>query len=76
MPACLPPPPQGSGLLYMDPHETQRLAQLPDGIATYFCSTIRLMPAAAIDPSLALGFYFRCARWWGAWRGVAAAVLE
>ena len=47
--------------MYMDPHETQRLVQLPDGIATYFCGTVRLMPAAAIDPSLALGFYCRCA---------------
>jgi hypothetical protein len=43
----------------MDPHQTQHLAQLPDDIATYFCDTMRLMPLAAIDPSLALGFYCR-----------------
>lgn len=56
----LPPPLlQGDSLLYMDPHQTQRLAQLPDDIATYFCDTMRLMPLTAIDPSMALGFYCR-----------------
>ncbi len=29
--------------------------------ATYHCNTLRLMPLASIDPSLAIGFYCRSA---------------
>jgi hypothetical protein len=34
-----------------------QVVELPDGAATYHCSTPRLMPLTSIDPSLAIGFY-------------------
>ena len=50
---------QGSNLLYLDPHEAQPCAPLPAAAPSYFCSTVRLMPVVAIDPSLAIGFHCR-----------------
>ncbi|WIA30487.1 hypothetical protein OEZ86_000571 [Tetradesmus obliquus] len=48
---------QGSAVLYLDPHEVQEVVALPEGAASYHCSTPRLMPLTSIDPSLAIGFY-------------------
>eukprot|EP00879_Flechtneria_rotunda_P032073 GHRR01035224.1.p1 GENE.GHRR01035224.1~~GHRR01035224.1.p1 ORF type:complete len:395 (+),score=182.37 GHRR01035224.1:880-2064(+) len=48
---------QGSAVLYLDPHEVQQVAALPGDVDTFHCSTLRLMPLSAIDPSLAIGFY-------------------
>jgi hypothetical protein len=45
--------------VYLDPHTIQTAGRLPDVAPTYFCDAVRLMPTAAIDPSLALGFYCR-----------------
>eukprot|EP00882_Tetradesmus_deserticola_P015920 GHRQ01016977.1.p1 GENE.GHRQ01016977.1~~GHRQ01016977.1.p1 ORF type:complete len:114 (-),score=4.31 GHRQ01016977.1:719-1060(-) len=36
---------------------TEQAVELPEGAATYHCSTPRLMPLTSIDPSLAIGFY-------------------
>ncbi|GFH15454.1 cysteine protease [Haematococcus lacustris] len=49
----------GSNLLYLDPHELQPAGPLPECLPSYFCQAVRLMPTAAIDPSLAIGFYCR-----------------
>lgn len=43
-------------LLYLDPHDTQSVLPLPAAVSTYFCGAVRLMPMAAMDPSLAIGF--------------------
>jgi len=48
---------QAGNLVYLDPHEPQPAAQLPAALPTYFCPTVRLMPIASMDPSLAIGFY-------------------
>ncbi|MEW5299701.1 MAG: hypothetical protein WDW36_002691 [Sanguina aurantia] len=47
---------QDDHLLFLDPHEARPCATLPDHARTYFCDTARLMPIAAMDASLALGF--------------------
>lgn len=54
---------QGDNVLFLDPHETQQVvadSEVGDA-ATYHCDTLRLMPLASIDPSLAIGFYCRSA---------------
>lgn len=48
---------QNDNLLYLDPHEAQPVAKLPEHSHTYFCDTARLLPIAAMDASLALGFF-------------------
>jgi cysteine protease ATG4 len=47
---------QGDCLLYLDPHEAQMCAPLPEAALSYFCDTVRLMPMTSMDPSLAIGF--------------------
>lgn len=53
---------QDANLIYLDPHEPQPAAPLPAAAPTYFCPTVRLMPIASMDPSLAIGFYCASAR--------------
>ncbi|CAL8470403.1 g9945 [Coccomyxa elongata] len=48
---------QHQHVLYMDPHDVQEVASEAADLDTYFCSALRLMPIANIDPSLAIGFY-------------------
>ncbi|EIE27123.1 peptidase C54 [Coccomyxa subellipsoidea C-169] len=48
---------QDQHVLYLDPHEVQEVASEAADLDTYFCSSLRLMPLANIDPSLAIGFY-------------------
>ncbi len=43
--------------MYLDPHTPQAAGVLPEAVPSYFSELVRLMPTAAIDPSLALGFY-------------------
>ena len=48
---------QDSSLLYLDPHEAQPVAELPQDLHTYFCNTLRLMPISSMDPSVAIGLH-------------------
>ncbi|PSC76415.1 cysteine protease atg4b [Micractinium conductrix] len=47
----------GSSIIYLDPHQVQEAACSDGDWHTFHCQTPRSMPLAAIDPSLALGFY-------------------
>jgi len=58
---------QGENFIYLDPHTVQPAATnnqcddeffpYQDIVSTYHCSTPRLVPAASIDPSVAIGFF-------------------
>lgn len=52
---------QEDSIVFLDPHETQQVVPFSEvgHSATYHCDTIRTMPIANIDPSLAIGFYCR-----------------
>lgn len=41
--------------IYLDPHAAQARTR-PQQLDTYFCSVLRLLPPASLDPSLAVGF--------------------
>ena len=41
--------------IYLDPHAAQACTR-PQQLDTYFCSVLRLLPSASLDPSLAVGF--------------------
>ena len=49
---------QGDSLFYMDPHDVQP-AHDPrvGGMPSYRSTTVRHMPMAQLDPSMAFGFY-------------------
>ncbi|PNH07970.1 Cysteine protease ATG4a [Tetrabaena socialis] len=58
---------QDNSFLYLDPHEAQPAARFPGGadaacalsaaqLTSYFCDVVRLLPAASLDPSMAIGF--------------------
>eukprot|EP00877_Chromochloris_zofingiensis_P012489 jgi/Chrzof1/7494/Cz02g25290.t1 len=48
---------QDSNIMYLDPHEVQEAAELPQDLFSFFYHTPRLMPLPSIDPSIAIGFY-------------------
>eukprot|EP00898_Chlorokybus_atmophyticus_P008185 jgi/Chlat1/8368/Chrsp80S07798 len=53
---------RGDHVLFLDPHEVQvatKADALENDTPLYFCSDVRHMPLAEIDPSVALGFYIR-----------------
>lgn len=52
---------QEDNIVFLDPHETQQVVAAAEvgQSATYHCDTVRTMPVANIDPSLAIGFYCR-----------------
>eukprot|EP00887_Chlorella_sp_A99_P003505 scaffold7.g3505.t1 len=52
---------QGDSLLFLDPHQVQQAASCDGDWQSFHCSVLRTMPAASLDPSLALGFY--CSDW-------------
>lgn len=48
---------QGGSVLYLDPHQVQPAAASEADWGSHHCDVLRTMGLAAIDPSLALGFY-------------------
>lgn len=50
---------QSNALLYLDPHVLQPAASSENDWSTFKGDTLRALPVANIDPSLALGFYCR-----------------
>ena len=54
---------QGDRLFYLDPHTVQDAlpmdADLMSDASSFECATVRSMPGAHLDPSVALGFYCR-----------------
>lgn len=50
---------QHDQVIYLDPHQAQQTPAQAGEPSTYFSQTIRMMPLASIDPSLAIGFYCR-----------------
>ncbi|KAK9808707.1 hypothetical protein WJX72_002328 [[Myrmecia] bisecta] len=50
---------QEDSVIFLDPHEVQEAAASPEDPASYWCTSLRSMALANIDPSLAIGFYCR-----------------
>ncbi|KAL3130507.1 hypothetical protein ABBQ38_008324 [Trebouxia sp. C0009 RCD-2024] len=50
---------QDDQVIYLDPHQAQQTQEQAGDSSTYWGQTIRMMPLANIDPSLAIAFYCR-----------------
>lgn len=50
---------QGDSVYYLDPHRVQPAVDPATSTDSYHCETLRRMPMATIDPTLALAFYCR-----------------